>query len=159
MSKNGASVVVLAIGCVVSACGNVDQKKFDPVYRAGKALEIEVNATGGASARSNELAKQFQTEVSALSGRARGTRETQALQAYAEAGDAYEFFIRFRSLDFDSVKGRIWLRGTNLDVASRFKFPVETKDGEKFVDSGDAMKILLEVAQRKLTEGNQIVNG
>jgi hypothetical protein len=154
---NASSLLLLVI--VVACSTGVDQAKFDRVYRAGKALEVEVNSTGGASARSGLLQKEFETEVAALEGRAQGQQETDALRAFTEASDAYKYFLRFRSLDFDAVEGRILLMGTNLEVASRYNLPVETRSGSRWVDSGTALKVLLETAERKLAEANRFVNG
>ena len=150
----GATVVV----AFVAACGTLDQKKFEAAYRAGKALQVEVNATGGTGPRCEALQKEFDTEVSALSGRERGKQEAAALQAYKEASDAYRFFLRFRFLDFEAVEGRVLLMGTNLEVASRYGLPVEMRGTSQWTDSGNALKVLLAAAERKLTEANSMVN-
>jgi hypothetical protein len=49
--------------------------------------------------------------------------------------------------------------GTNLEIASRYGLPVETRGASQWTDSGNALKVLLSAAERKLTEANSIVNG
>jgi hypothetical protein len=156
MLRGTCTAVAIA---AVTACGGVDQQKFDAVYRAGKALQVEVNTTGGVGRQCEALQKEFATEVSALDGRDRGKEEGAALQAFKEANDAYRFFLRFRSLDFEAVEGRILLMGTNLEVASRYGLPVETRGTSQWTDSGNALKVLLAAAELKLAEANDIVNG
>ena len=121
MMKRRPAAAFVFVACAAAACG-VDQTKFERVYRAGKALQVEVNATGGASADAITLLKAFQVEIATLDGRVSGGRERVALQSYADASDAYEAFLRFRVLDYDAVEGRIFLMGTNLEAATSTNF-------------------------------------
>lgn len=147
-----------AVVAFVAACG-VDQKKFEAVHRSGKALQVEVNATGGGGSRSEVLQKEFETEISVLNGRERGNQEEAALQAYKDANDAYRYLLRFRFLDFEAVDGRVLLMGTNLEVASRYGLPVETRGTSQWTDSGNALKVLFATAERKLAEADKIISG
>jgi hypothetical protein len=156
-AANASFPVVVAV--VMAACAGGDQAKFDRVDRAAKALEVEISSTGGASPRSSALQKELETEVSVLEGRAQGQAETGALHAFREANDAYKYFIRFRTLDFDAVDGRILLLGTNLEVASRYGLPVETRGASQWVDSGTALEMLRKASKDHLAEANRLVNG
>ena len=112
-------VIGAAVACAAS--DRVDQKKFDAIYRAGKALQVEVRTTGGTGNKARELNQQFKTEVSMLQGRTSGKRDAAALQAFVEASDAYDDFLRFRSLDLDAPKGLILLMGRRGLLTYRVK--------------------------------------
>ena len=154
-------LIALAAACAfVVACGGVDQKKFDGVYKSGTALQVEVQSSGGVlGSQSRDRLKQFDTEINALRDRTIGTHEADALQAYAEAADAYRFFLRFRAIDPEGDSGQILLKGPNLEVATRFKLPVETRNGSKWVNRAQAITILLQAGEQHLSDGNRIVSG
>lgn len=166
-------ITAIAITLLLSACDRVDQQKFDGVYRAGKALQVDVNTGGGIGPRSHELLNQFQTEIGILQGRRTSDREAAALRAYEAAGDAYANFLRFRLLDLDAVDGLVVLMGTNLDAARKYQLPVQTMaavlsltgpDEARFadvrlVDSGVALRTFVERAEASLAEANSLANG
>jgi hypothetical protein len=147
-------LVITVVGCHTG----IDQAKFDRVYRAGKALQVEVNATGGASTRSGQLQKDFETEVAALDGRAQGPRELDAFRAFTEASDAFKFLLRFRSLDLDAAEGKSLVMGSNVQVAMRYHLSIETRGDSQWVDSATALKVMHEAAERTLREANRLVN-
>jgi len=151
--------IVLAVACAFAvACGGVDQQKFDGVFKAGKALQAEVQSSGGAlSSRSRDRLKQFDTEIDAVRDRTIGTHEADALQAFADAADAYRSFLRFRALDPEAGTSDILLKGPNIEVATRFKLPVDTRNGAKWVNRGQAITILLQAAEQHLNDGNRLV--
>jgi hypothetical protein len=151
----------LAVACAfTAACGGVDKQKFDGAFKAGKALQDEVQASGGlARSQSRDRLKEFDTEISALHDRTIGTREADALQAYTEAADAYRHFLRFRALDLEADKHQIELKGPNLEVATRYKLPVDSRGGSKWVNGPQAITILLQAAEQHLENGNRLVNG
>lgn len=151
-----APVVLL----VVTACNSgVDKAKFDPAYKAGKALQVEVASTGGTGPAAEVKQKAFATEVAALNGRTTNELEQRALTAYADANDAYNGFIRFRHLDLEAEGGRIPLMGTNIDLANRFKLPIQTTNGVQWVQSSEALKVLHAAAEKRLEDANSIING
>jgi hypothetical protein len=151
--------LVLAVLCVAAAaCGGVDKQKFDGVYKAGQALQTEVQSSGGVPrSPSRDRLKEFDTEISALHDRTIGRREADALQAYADAAEAYRTFLRFRALDTEG--GQILLKGPNLDAAVRYKLPTDSRNGSKWVNSGQAITILLQAAEQHVNDGNRIVAG
>jgi RNase P/RNase MRP subunit p29 len=151
--------IALAVACAFTcACGGVDQAKFEGVFKAGKALQAEVQASGGAlNSQSRDRLKQFDTEIDALRDRTIGTHEADVLQAFAEAADAYRYFLRFRALDPEAGTGQILLKGPNIEVATRFKLPVDTRDGAKLVNRGQAITILLQAGEQHLSDGNRIL--
>jgi hypothetical protein len=100
-------------------------RNFEAVYRAGKALQVAVEQSGGVGSDVPDLLTKFQTEVATLDGRTRGEREAAALTKYREAADAYQFLLRLRALDFEAVNGRVLLAGTNLEAATRYGLAVE----------------------------------
>jgi hypothetical protein len=149
----------LAALCALAvSCGGVDKQKFDPVYKAGQALQAEVESNRGLPRpQARERLKQFDAEIAALRDRTIGRREADALQAYADAADAYRDFFRFRSLETEG--GQILLKGPNLEVATRYKLPVDSRNGSKWVNSGQAITILLQAAEQHLNDGNRVVEG
>lgn len=155
------SLVLSAVYCLsLYACDGLDQKKFDQVYRAGKALQVEIESTGGSGGRrSDELLKQFKTEISAIYGRTKGAGEEAALRSFKEASDAYEHFLRFRFLDSDSVDGRILLMERNVDMAAIYKLPIEDRGGTKWVKSSIAIQTTHDAAEQRLAAANNLVNG
>ena len=101
-----------AVCALVVACGGVDQKKFDGVFKAGKALQDEVNSSGGGSAsKERDLLKEFDTEINALRDHTIGIKEADALKAYADAADAYRYFLRFRAMDLEGDGRLVVLEG------------------------------------------------
>lgn len=159
--RTNCSFVLFALAVTAtSACNRFDAQRFEPAYRAGKAVEVHVDNTGGVNvADANRLLQQFQTEVSLLEGRARSERESGIVQALTASADAYKEFLRFRELDMrDAVDGRILLMGTLLDVAKKYEFPVERRGDTDWVSSGAALKLLLPIAKSKLAEAGRLIN-
>ena len=154
-------LIALAAACAfVVACGGVDRKKFDAVSKAGSALQTELQSSSGVPGpQSRDRLKQFDAEINALRDRTIGTHEADALQAYAEAADAYRYFLRFRAIDTEGEGRQILLKGPNLEVATRYKLPIDTRNGAKWVNRGQAITILLQAGEQHLSDGNRIVSG
>jgi hypothetical protein len=152
---------VLAAVCVfVVACGGVDQKKFDGVYKAGNALQVELRSSRGVpGAQARDRLKQFDIEIDALRDRTIGRQEVEALKAYAEAADAFRYFLRFRAIEPEADSAQILVKGPNIEVAARFKLPVDTRNGSKWVNRGQAITILLQAGEQHLSDGDRIVSG
>jgi len=144
---------------LASACARFDKQKFEPVRRAGTALQVELASSGGTTPQSTTLLRTFQTEVAMLDGRTAEGRERDVLAAYQEAADALMLFVRFRALDLESVNGRILVMGTNLDAAQRYKLSlIRIGDGE-WVDAGDALKTFHDRGTAALARADRLVNG
>ena len=156
-----ARAIALVAACVwVEACGGFDRQKFDAVYQAGQALQQEVQTNRGQPrSQARDRLKQLETEVAALSARTIGKRENDALQAYADAADAYRIFLRFRGLSLDAENGRIPLKGPDLQAATRYKLPVDRRDGAAWVNSAQAITIMLQAGEQHLSDGNRLVTG
>jgi hypothetical protein len=157
-------VLVAVAIAVVAACSGcrqtVDQAKFEGAYRAGKALQVEVQTTGGVGPRSADLLKQFQTEVATLDGRARNEAEMAALAAYKDAIDAYSFFLRLRFLDYEAVNGRVLMMMNNLVSAKRYGLVVtDEKENAGWTDSGVALRSVESAAAKKMGEAERLING
>ena len=162
------AVVVSAIPLIRVQAG-VDQKKFDALYRSGKAIEVNLeNSSAVRAAASGQLLKAFKTEISLLQGRTRNENEAAALKAYSDAADAYKAFLDVRELDFrgGSREGRLLLGDGWVAVASKFNFAIEAApwapaDKYKFywVNVGDAIEALLSAAKKNLAEASRLVNG
>jgi TolA-binding protein len=152
------ALAVVVVSAVAASCGGVDKQKFKAVYTSGQALQTEVESNRGApSAQTRDRLKQFDGEVAALRDHTIGRREADALEAYAEAADAYRDFLRFRSLETEG--GMIQLKGPNLEAATKYKLPVDNRNNGKWVNSAQAFTILLQAAEQHLTDGNRIVDG
>jgi hypothetical protein len=151
--------IALALVCTLAAaCGGVDQKKFERVVSAGKALQSEVESTKGApTSPARDRLKTFDAEIEALHDHTIGKQEVEALKAYAEAADAYRYFLRFQALEPEEGTNQIKLNGPNAEVATRYKLPVDSKGGVKSVNRAQAVTILLQAAEQHLTDGNRIV--
>jgi hypothetical protein len=152
----------LAALCVfVAACGGgVDQQKFDAVNKAGNALQAEVQSSGTASRpEARDRLKEFDVAIEALRDRTIGIREADTLKAYADAADAYRYFLRFRVLEPEEGTTQILLKGPNIEVATRYKLPVDTRGGAKYVNRAQAITILLQAAEQHLNDGNRILKG
>ena len=153
-------MAVMAACAILVSCGGVDQQKFDRVYQAGKALHAEVESNSGLPRpQSRDLLKEFDAEIAALSNRTIGRRESEALQAYTDAANAYRYFFRFRVVDLDTDSSQILLKGPNLEVATRYKLPVDSRNGAKWVNRAQAVTILLQAGEQRLNDGNRIVKG
>jgi hypothetical protein len=153
-------MAVAAVCALVASCAGVDQQKFDRVYKAGAALQAEVQSNSGPPRpQSRDLLKEFDTEIAALTDHTIGTRESEALQAFADSANAYRYFLRFRVLDLDTDSSQILLKGPNLEAATRYKLPVDTRNGSKWVNRAQAVTILLQAAEQRLNDGNRLVKG
>jgi hypothetical protein len=154
------SIALIAACTLVVACGGVDKQKFDAAARAGKVLQADVESTHGqVGTEFRDHLKQFDTEVSALQDKAIGRREIDAVKAYTEAADAYRYFLRFRALDLDKDSTQIQVKGPNLEVAERYKLPIDSRDGSKWVNRAQAVTLLLQAGEQHLSDGNRLVNG
>lgn len=142
----------------IAACGGVDRQKFDAVYKAGRALQAELQASHGLpGAQARDRLKEFDTEVNALREKTIGKQEVEALTSYAEAADAYRYFLRFHGMATEAGTSQIALKGPNLEVATRFKLPIDSRGGSKFVNRAQAITILLQAGEQHLNDGNRIV--
>jgi hypothetical protein len=153
-------LALVAACAVVISCGGVDHQKFDRIYKAGKALQTEVGSNSGLPRpQSRDLLKEFDAEIAALSDHTIGKRESEALQAYTDAANAYRYFLRFRVLDLDVDSSQILLKGPNLEVATRYKLPVDSRNGAKWVNRAQAVTILLQAGDQRLSDANRLVKG
>jgi len=152
--KRAAAFV--AVCAFVVSCGGVDRQKFDKVYNAGRALQADVQTSGTQpESKSRDHLKEFDTEIAALQDRTIGIHEVDCLHAYAQAADAYRYFLRFRAIGAE-VDGGIILKGPTLDAATRFKLPVDTRNGAKWVSRAQAITILLQTGEQHLSDGNRM---
>jgi hypothetical protein len=153
-------IALIAACAFVVGCGGVDKKKLEAAAKAGKVLQADVESTHGqVGPEFRDHLKQFDTEVSALQDKAIGRREIDAVKAYTEAADAYRYFLRFRALDLDKDSTKIQVKGTNLEVAERYKLPIDSRDGSKWVNRAQAVTFLLQAGEQHLADGNRLVNG
>jgi hypothetical protein len=152
--------VLLAVCALIAACGGVDRQKFDAVYKAGSALQAELQSSHGLpGAQARDRLKEFDAEINALREKTIGTQEVEALKSYAEAADAYRYFLRFHAMETEAGSNQIVLKGPNLEIATRFKLPIDSRGGSKFVNRAQAITILLQAGEQHLADGNRIVNG
>ena len=150
--------LIAACACVV-ACG-VELLFVYAAVKAGKVLQSDVESTHGQiGPEFRDHLKQFDTEISALQDKAIGRREVDAVKAFTEAGDAYRYFLRFRVLDLNKDSTQIEVKGPNLEVAERYKLPIDARNGSKWVNRAQAVTFLLQAAEQHLTDGNRLVNG
>jgi hypothetical protein len=162
VTARGTSInrlIALVVACAfVVCCGGVDQQKFAAVSKAGKALQAEVEANGRTPRpEARDRLKEFDNEIAALGDKTIGRQEADALTAYGDAAEAYRYFLRFRALAVDAEGGLIQLKGPNIEVATRFKLPVDTRNGAKWVNAAQASTILLQAGEQHLNDGNRIV--
>lgn len=153
--------MVIAVACAfVVACGGVDKQKFDPVIKAGKVVAADVESTHGqVGSEFRDHLKQLDTEVEALQGKTIGRQEVDALKAFTEAADAYRYFLRFRVLDLEKDSTQVQVKGPNLEVAERYKLPIDNRDGSKWVNRARAITMLLQAGEQRLSDGNRLING
>ena len=149
------------VWCVAlaSCSGGVDQKKFEAVYRAGKAIEAGTD-TGVNYPQYTQLLQQFQTEIAVLNGRTSGDAETKALNAYTEALNAYRQAIVFWQLKIDGASDRIPVLETLTPIATKYHMRLEDDgSGVKWVEWADANQALFAAGKARLEEANKLVNG
>lgn len=150
----------VAAACLsLVACGGVDAQKFDAIYKAGKALQAEVQSSGNTPRlEARDRLKEFETAINALQGHTIGIKEADALHAYDEAADGYRQFLRFRAMETEEGTNQIALKGAPiLEVATRYKLPVDSRGGSKYVNRAQAVTILLQAAEQHLADGNRFI--
>jgi hypothetical protein len=154
------SAAVIVVCVCLTACGGVDKQKFDAVVKAGQALQAEAKPVGGDDTLARAKLKQFDTEIEALRGHTIGAQEVEAFKAFAESADGYRYFLRFKTLDIDVNPNEIQLKGgPNLEVATRYRLPLDTRNGSQWANRARAITILLQVGEQRLADGNRIVAG
>jgi hypothetical protein len=163
---NRISITVLAL--VVSGCNSFDKQKFEPVYRAGKAMEVEM-ASGVHIPEQRKALKAFQTEIETLKGRVEGEREQACLQAFDNAAAAYENFLTIRELDMGGSTqpdGRMLLGDSWEPRAKRFGViaePDTTPDPTSkykwiWLNTSKALEGFDAAAKREMAEASRLVN-
>lgn len=170
-AKALALCFLLLVGSVMWGCSRVDQKKFDAVYRAGKAIEVDLNnSIGYQPVVSEQLLKQLQTEASLLDGRTSGRKEAAALRAYLDAAEADKHYLDIWSINLQvkSVEGRLLLGEGWVAVASKYGFDIEASDGNNdptktykffWVKVSPTIETLGNAVKKSLTEASRQVNG
>src|SRR5438045_9411408 len=101
MNVRATGPVALMVVCAwLAACGGVDQKKFDAVYTAAKALQSEVQSSGNTPRpEARDRLKELDAEINALQDHTIGIQEANALHASAEAAEAYRHVTSCRARD------------------------------------------------------------
>jgi hypothetical protein len=69
--------------------------------------------------------------------------------------DAYRYYLRSDARPEEDTR-QILLKGPNVEVATRYKLPVDTRSGTKSVNRAQAITILLQAAEQHLADGNRI---
>jgi hypothetical protein len=154
--------IALAALCVsVVACGGgVDQQKFDAVYKAGNALQAEVQSSGTAPRpEARDRLKEFDVAIEALRNTPRKNHGKVGMLNDLRRRGRLPGILRFRALDPEEGTTQIVLKGPNIEVATRYKLPVDTRGGTKYVNRAQAITILLQAAEQHLNDGNRILKG
>ncbi len=68
-------------------------------------------------------------------------------------------FSAFACSTSTPTASQILLKGPNLEAATRYKLPVDTRNGSKWVNRAQAVTILLQAAEQRLNDGNRLVKG
>jgi hypothetical protein len=120
--------IALAVVAIVGALGcridRVDQDRFEPLYRAGKAIGGST-AVGVNQMRFSELLQNLATEVLVASDRAQTDSEKRMTAAYAEAMEIYR-----QSLE-------VW-REPLLSAAMQRRYSIEGEMPQALWTLGDA---------------------
>ncbi len=161
--------LVGVIAVTAAACSRVDQKKFDPLYRVGKEVDVDVESSGSVRLpKSEELLRRFKTEISLLQGRTGNKDEAAALEAYDNAAAAYKSFLDIRDLDLrgEARDGRMLLGDGWVAIGSRFNFklePTPSQEGDKYkfywVNVREVVTALLAALKNNLAKASDLVNG
>jgi hypothetical protein len=159
MTLQRIRAVALVVCCAgLASCGGVDRQKFDAVVKAGQAVQAAAKPVGGDDTQARARLKEFDAQIEALRDHTIGAQEVEAFKAFAEAADGYRYFLRFKTLDLDVDPGQIQLKGgPNLEVASRYKLPLDSRNGSKWVNRAQAITILMQAAEQRLSDGIRIV--
>jgi len=151
-------VGVVVVCASLAACGGVDKQKFEAVIKAGQALQAEAKPVGGDDTQARARLKQFDAEIDAIRDHTIGAQEVEAFKAFAESADAYRYFLRFKTLDIDVNPNEIQLKGgSNLEVATRYRLPLDSRNGSQWANRARAITILLQAAEQRLSDGIRIV--
>ena len=153
---------VLAGICIVGglACSDagLDAKKFDAVQIAAQSVRADAHTNNSSgSARFGELLETLKSETAVAERLVDGRPEKAALRSYADAAEAYRYFLRFRDLDPGAAGDMILLRGSNRPVAIRYGIPREERGGGRWVNRKTAMAAFSTKADEALAEAARIV--
>lgn len=151
----------LAVCAVASltlgGCG-IDEKRFDGVYRSGKALEAAVDS-GVTLLHYRELIQAFDTEVSIVNDRARGRAEKELVDKYEAAAQSYHHALLVWRLKVDGESDWIY-SGPTLDKAlAEYTIKWEGSSDLKRASVEASLPIIWAVAKVKLATANDVLNG
>ena len=130
-----AASTALAIGCGEG----IQKTELDKFASDLAIVRADISSHGGeGSAKSADLVKQVEDELSALQSKAAG-RDKAVLKTYGPAIEAYSNFVRFKKLESETVSGMVLLRGANRPIAIRYSPPFEMRGGGRWVNRRAAM--------------------
>ena len=153
-------MAVAAICALAVSCAGVDQQKFDRVYKAGAALQAEVQSNSGPPRpQSRDLLKELDTEIAALTDHTIGTRSQRRFRRMRTLPMPTGTFSAFACSISTPTAPRFSSKGPNLEAATRYKLPIDTRNGSKWVNRAQAVTILLQAAEQRLNDGNRMVKG
>jgi hypothetical protein len=117
--------VLLLLIFAQTASGQVDRKKFETVYRAGKSLEANLDV-GAIGVDANRLISALGTEASIAEDSAATAQEHQLAKLYSDAFAAYRDALKLRELAVKMDTGQ-YFSGTAISW-TRIKNPGTGKE-------------------------------
>lgn len=162
---------VLFVGCSskVVQKQEVDQKQYENLYRAAKAIEGSV-AVGVNYQKFGELLQNLSTELSIANDKAKSDNEKELLKHYRDALTAYQesatvWKIKIGSARYDWIPaGEIYVEDELRPIIAKYSLPTKPRvlraTGHKFQTiSGDAMQTIWVKAHEHLEKGTKIYYG
>lgn len=171
--------VLVFIGCVsLVGCSStveqkqyakVDQKQYENLYRAAKAIEGSI-AVGVNYQKFGELLQNLSTEISIANDKAKSDSEKELLKHYLDALTAYResatvWKNKIGSARYDFIPtGQIYVEDELRPIVKKYSLPTKPHviriTGAKFdTISGDAVQTIWTKAHEHLEKGTKIYYG
>lgn len=147
-------IVLTAMLAALIGCG-IDEAKFEPTYRAGKALQSAVE-TSVNLIRYTELVQALDAEVSIVRDRAAGGSEEDLVKLYEDAVKSYKDALVIWQLKVEGQADVIF-RGPTLD---KMLEPYDVAfDKNDMAPAEATMRKIWPVASARLDKANNQLNG
>jgi cytochrome c2 len=158
-----ALMVAFLIGCKAK----IDQEKFDPLNRAGRAIQGALQS-GVSYPRFTELLQAFSTEVLVAQDKVNSDVETELVKSYSDAfsiySDSAELWRAFNSYSLEGCySGHVALNSMTESIIDKYGIYASTCEGDygrpKRSVSKDAFKDIWRRAEAPMEAAGRLYRG
>lgn len=162
-------ITMLGLALLAGCSPKIDQKKYENLYRAAKAIEGAI-AVGITYPKFGELLQNLSTEISIANDKAKSDTEKELLKSYFEVLTTFQesstvWKYKIEGSRYDWIpKGQIFVEDELRPIIEKYSFPMElheikiTRNSFTTI-SENSIKIIWEKAHDQLEKANKIYYG